>query len=306
MYFLSDEEKRLVLRRLAPQARERGVAEDLRGWNWHRPPLSPIFDKTRLGVYEVAGQYCPTGRDLYLRRVMKVRVPPNSAMVEGGYLHGVVAGIILAAKTIIYRYGADCLEPLAVELERPRYPEELSGELDHQQVAELRKKAEGIWRYEYRRIVHRVQEAINTHPYIGPDAITTLALPVMVEQRLDGTFLGLSKHLSADAFVTSEAMIIDIKFGPREPFHRLSPTGYALVMESLYEYPVNLGCTVYVFFQDDRLVVEREFYLIDDELRQWFIEARDERARIVEEEIDPGPAQECSGSCPYYRQCHPE
>ncbi len=59
MYFLSDEEKRLLLRRLAPQARERGVAEELRGWNWDKPPLSPIFE-TRLGVYEVAGHYCST------------------------------------------------------------------------------------------------------------------------------------------------------------------------------------------------------------------------------------------------------
>lgn len=91
MYFLSEEENRLVLRRLAPQARERGVAEELRGWNWDKPPLSPIFD-TRLGVYEVAGHYCPTGRDIYLRRVMKVRVPPSPAMAQGGYDSGGESG----------------------------------------------------------------------------------------------------------------------------------------------------------------------------------------------------------------------
>jgi len=76
MYFLSEEEKRLVLRRLAPQARQRGVAGELRGWNWHEPPLSPVFD-TRLGVFEVAGQYCPTGRNLYLRWVLQVRAAPS-------------------------------------------------------------------------------------------------------------------------------------------------------------------------------------------------------------------------------------
>ncbi|RLC95739.1 MAG: type I-A CRISPR-associated protein Cas4/Csa1, partial [Chloroflexi bacterium] len=44
MYFLSEQEKRLLLRRLLPQARDRGIAEELRGWNWDKPPLSPIYD----------------------------------------------------------------------------------------------------------------------------------------------------------------------------------------------------------------------------------------------------------------------
>lgn len=305
MYFLTEQEKRLVLRRLAPQARERGVAEELRGWHWDQPPLSPVYE-VPLGVYEVAGQYCPTGRDVYLRRVMNVRVRPNVAMMEGRYLHGIVARIILAAKAIIYRYSASCLEALAADLEPPQYAEEELRGLDPQQVAELRTKAELLWRYEYWRIIHRVQEALNQHPYIGADAIVALALPVTVEQRLDGSFMGLSRHLSADAFVTSEAMVMDIKFGPKERFHRLSTTGYALVMESIYEYPVNLGCIVYVSFKGPRIVVERDFHIIDDELRQWFIESRDERARLVEQEIDPGLPSECPLSCPYYRVCYPD
>ncbi len=142
-------------------------------------------------------------------------------------------------------------------------------------------------------------------PHIGTDSLVNLALPVIVEQKLDGTFLGLSRHLSADAFVWSEPMVLDIKFGRKEQFHRLSTTGYALVMESIYEYPVNLGCLAYVSFSDGMVMVEREFHLIDDELRQWFIESRDERARLVEEEIDPGLPEKCPASCPFYRHCHP-
>jgi len=304
MYFLSDEEKRLVLRRLAPQARDRGVAEELRGWNWDKPPLSPIFSASggRLGVYEVAGHYCPTGRDLYLRRVMNVRVPPSPAMAEGGYLHALLCRIILAAKRALYAAEGNPLDALEV-LRRPDLPPVENGAPD---ADGLREKATLLWNHEYRQIAARVQDVLARQPRIGVDSLVNLALPVIVEQKLDGTFLGLSPHLSVDAFVWSEPMVLDVKFGRKEPFHRLSTTGYALVMESIYEYPVNLGCLVYASFADGRVLLERDFHVIDDELRQWFIEARDERARLVEEEIDPGLPEKCPLSCPYYRVCHPE
>jgi len=300
MYFLSDEEKRLLLRRLAPQARDHGVAEELRGWNWHQPPLSPMFD-TRLGVYEVAGHYCPTGRDLYLRRVMNVRVLPSPAMAEGAYLHALLCRIILAAKRTLYTADGNPLDALEVLQEPTLAPMDNGVDADG-----LREKATLLWTYEYRQIVARVQDVLARQPRIGIDSLVNLALPVIAEQKLDGTFLGLSPHLSVDAFVWSEPMVLDVKFGRKEPFHRLSTTGYALVMESIYEYPVNLGCLVYASFAGGRVLLERDFHVIDDELRQWFIEARDERARLVEEEIDPGLPEECPLTCPYYRVCHPE
>ncbi|MBI1884780.1 MAG: type I-A CRISPR-associated protein Cas4/Csa1 [Chloroflexi bacterium] len=308
MYFLSNEEKRLLLRRQAPQARERAVAEELRGWNWDKPPLSPIFD-TRLGVYEVAGHYCPTGRDLYLRRVTNVRVPPSPAMAEGGYLHALLCRIILAAKRALYTAETNPLDALQALQEPALTPVEGPGLVpiaDEPDVDGLREKAALLWNHEYRQIVARVQDVLARQPRIGIDSLVNLALPVIVEQKLDGTFLGLSPHLSVDAFVWSEPMVLDVKFGRKEPFHRLSTTGYALVMESIYEYPVNLGCLVYASFADGRVLLERDFHVIDDELRQWFIEARDERARLVEEEIDPGLPEQCPLSCPYYRVCHPE
>ncbi len=77
-------------------------------------------------------------------------------------------------------------------------------------------------------------------------------------------------------------------------------------MESLYEYPINAGCIVYPSFAGDHLSIERDFCFIDDELRQWFIEERDERMRMVHEEIDPGLAPQCAEICPLWRECHPK
>lgn len=99
MYFLNDEEKRLLLRRLLPQSRERDIAPELRGWNWDKPPLSPVYD-VKLGVYEIANNYCPTNWDLYLRRALSVKTMPNRAMIEGGLLHSLLCKIIIATKRV--------------------------------------------------------------------------------------------------------------------------------------------------------------------------------------------------------------
>jgi CRISPR-associated protein Csa1 len=303
MYFLSKEERRLLLRKLLPEARRDGVHPELRGWSWAEPPLAPVYE-ARLGLYEIAGQYCSTGRDVYLRRVLRVKAPPNRAMLEGLVLHRAVAGLVLESKRAIYREGVEgCLRALeALGHPNGRVLGELACHLE--EIEGLRRKVEALWEFEYHRVMSRVQDILARQPYVGVDSLVALALPVTVEQKLDGRFLGLSAHLSGDAFLFSEPMIMDIKFGQRRDFHRLTTTGYSLVMESIYEYPINVGCVVYVQFQGERVLIERDFHRIDDELRSWFIEDRDERMRMVEEEIDPGLMEECYGQCPYWQVCH--
>ncbi|MDI7276804.1 MAG: type I-A CRISPR-associated protein Cas4/Csa1 [Anaerolineae bacterium] len=302
MYFLSEEERRYVLRKLLPEARREPVHEELRGWSWHQPPLAPIYEAP-LSLWEVAGQYCQSGRDLFWRRVEGQRAAPNAAMIAGGALHAVVTRLILAAKQVIYAHGAACVEPLSVV--RPLPPLEaadVDGLADEARQA-LAAQAEILAGFERRRIVGRVEDILARQPHIGADALAAWALPVVVDQRLDGRFLGLSSHLSADAFAFGEPMIADLKFGPRQPFHRLTTTGYALVLESLSEMPIDIGCVVYASFEGGALRLERDFHRLDDELRQWFIEARDERMRLVEEGIDPGRAADCAPDCPYARLC---
>lgn len=304
MYFLSDEERRLVLRRLLPEARRRGVAPELRGWNWDQAPLAPAYN-ARLAMYEVASGYCPTARDVYLRRVVGKKAPPSPAMIAGSLLHGIGARLVLAAKRAIYCQPEAVLAALAelapdVDRELPSSDHELPS-ADWEALAA---QANALWRFEHNRIVARVEEALSRQPYIGPDSLVALALPIIVEHKLNGSFLGLSPYLSTDAFVFSEPMVVDLKFGPRQSFDRLATTGYALVMESVHECPIDLGCVAYVRFKSDRVLVERDFHAVDDELRQWLIEARDHKARLVEEEIDPGRPSECYAQCHYWRACH--
>jgi len=304
MYFLTEDERKFYLKKMLPKARAMSVEEELRGWNWHQPPLEPVFEE-RLAIYEVANQYCPTGRDLYVRRVLKQRPKASYFMIAGRVFHQILMHVLQHVKRQIYLCGSDP-DQLRKALRQPSsfsLPPEAAG-LPPEQQAEISAKVKFLEEYETSRIMSRIEEILTQQPYIGADSLAHLAVPVVCENKLDGRFLGLSQYLSCDAFTFSEPMILDLKFGAPQKFHRLATTGYALAMEAIYETPVNLGCIVYGEFKDGRLTVSKDMHLIDDELRQWFIEARDERARMLAEEIDPGLAEKCSEYCPTYEVCH--
>lgn len=287
MYFMSDEEKKQLIKNYLPKSRQTDIAEELRGWNWHQPPLAPVYN-LRLALYEVANSYCPTGRDLYLRHIDGIKARPNPPMVRGRILHEVLVQVMVRAKKVIYNNNLENVRQLLAEISSPpalnlEKPDHISGE----DWDDIKRKAEIISHFEVSRIYSRLQDVLVKQPNVGVDSLAALVLPVVVEQKLDGSFLGLSSNLSSDAFTFSEPMILDLKFGAPQKFHRLTTTGYALVMEALHEYPVNLGCLVYVDFKGDRMVIKKDIHIIDDELRQWFIEERDQKMRMIYEEFHP-------------------
>ncbi|MBI4316858.1 MAG: type I-A CRISPR-associated protein Cas4/Csa1 [Chloroflexi bacterium] len=297
MYFLSDEERRYLTGRLLPLARRHPVHPELRGWSWREAPLLSPYD-VRLSVYEVAAKYCSTSRDVYLRRVMGVKPASSQAMREGAALHKQLLDVVVEAKRAVYAVGAEeCLAALEA-LATQKSPVDDAGA-----DAGLAPRLALVRNFEYHRIVGRVQDILARHPRVGSDSLVALALPITLEQQLDGTFLGLSSQLSTDALMAFQPIVFDVKFGRRRDFHRLGTTAYALVLESLHEHPVDIGCVVYGRIEGNRLLVERDLHVIDDELRQWFIDERDERMRMVTDEIDPGKPQECEKDCPYLGEC---
>ncbi len=305
MYFLSDDERKFFLKKMLPKARKLDIDDDLRGWNWHQPPLEPVYEE-KLSVYEVSNGYCASGRDLYMRRVLNQKHKPNYFMISGKAYHQILVNVMENAKKLIYHYGPRDAVKLTAALRRPldiEWPNEMSI-LTEEQKKELAVRGIYLRDYQQGRIAARVDELLTKQPYIGSDSLAHLAVPLVCELKLDGRFLGLSPYLSTDAFVISEPMIMDLKFGAPQKFHRLSTTGYALVMEALYEMPVNLGCIIYGEFKNGKLTVNKDMHLIDDELRQWFIESRDEKMRMISEEIDPGLSQDCKDFCPGFAVCH--
>lgn len=300
MYFLEHDDLRLIARRLGPQARSQPVAEDLRGWRWYRPPLSPVFDAP-LGVDEVAGTTCPTGRDVYLAHVLDVRRRPSPDDLEEGALRAAVGRAVIAAKRAIYLHGPAAAGVVA-GLESPA--------LGHLLVEEtpapigLAERVTALWAWECGRLAARIGEAAAAQPGATADTLAALAAPVTVGRRVDGRFLGLAGRLEADGVLGPALIVTALRFGPARPADRLLTTGLALALEVAHDVPVDLGCVTYGGFVDGHLSVVRDLHVIDDELRQQFIEARDEKARLVQEEIDPGRPGACPDACPYRTMCH--
>ncbi len=312
MYFLSPEEHKYVTRKLLMEARRDEIHPDLRGWNWAQPPIVAIH-RSRLGISDIASLYCETGRDIYLKKVSKVGFRTNEAMVEGLLLHRIVSEVFTKSKILIYRNPSITSQEFIYEL----------GEIDVEHVAkgwgfgdtddlnertpltpEMISKAKLLWEFEKTRIAYRIDDIRSRYPYCEADSFVFLVLPVVVEQRLNGTFLGLSQNLAVDGYIFSQGMVADIKFDPSErEFHKLTTTGYAMVMESLYEFPVDIGCIIYVRFKDNQIRLKREFHHISDELRQWFIEERDKKMRMIDDEMDPGKPDSCYNICPYLDVC---
>jgi CRISPR-associated protein Csa1 len=306
MYWPSENDRKRLIKGLLPESRAMRVEEHLRGWRWYEAPLKPPFDVT-LANYEVVNRYCPTSRDLYLRRVQRVMVRPNEAMLQGVALHAVVARFIQTARRLLYVHGAARWGEALGGLREPHLEALIRMRLDAAEIPDgVITQATAIWAYMLAQLEARIQDTLATQPYVDDDGLVQAVLPFTVEQRLDGSLLGLSRRLSCDALRAVETVVLDLKFGERRDFHRLATTGYALVLEALHEYPVNMGCVVYARFTGQQLSLERDYHLIDEELRQWFVEARDERMRMVFDEIDPGLPHQCYRICPYLKVCHGE
>lgn len=304
MYFLNNQERRLLLKGYLPKSRKAYIDGDLRGWNWDRPPLEPIYE-LKIPLYEIANKYCKTCRDVYLRRIAKIKSKRNKAMIEGTILHETIVNFIIKAKKLIYQEGPKNIDKVLSQLEVIDFKAvEKHKDILNEEETDIKNKVKILWNYEYNSAVSRIQNVLSRQPYINEDSLVSQAFPVVVEQKLNGSFLGLSPYLSADAFTMTEPMIVDLKFGDKKDFHKLSTTGYALVMESLFEFPVNIGCIVYGKIKDDRIIIEKEFHIIDDEMREWFIDERNERMYMLFEEIDPGMPEECYETCSYYKDCN--
>ncbi len=306
MYFPNEQESKYVTRGLIRSAREQGVAEELRGWNWVSPPVEPLYD-LGLGVFEVSGGYCPTSRDLYLRRVVGEEIEPTAPMIAGSAYHNALMQVVTEFKRSCYQYGTNyirLMHRLADVADEIQPDKLLANNLPDHEAKTIRGRLEQLITFQSNRLIARIEEALIKQPYLREDALVASALPVVMEQKLDGRFIGLSRHLSVDAFTSAEQIVVDLKFGKPRDFHRLYTTGYALVIEALYEYPVNVGAVIYGSFHRGRLTVRRDYHLIDDELRQWFIEQRDDRSLMIHREQDPGVASQCSEMCAFYSLCN--
>ncbi len=274
MFFLTDLEKKYLMNHLLKVSRKVGVSDELRGWSWFQEPLKPYYEN-RLPMYSICSKYCPTSRDVYLRHVQKEKGEPTPDIEFGTAIHSAVSTIFQAF----------------LEGENPPSQENVD--------PKVRSVAEYTEAQAKAAILRRQAE----QPYASKRDILQTSLPFLIEHKISGGLLGLSELLSIDALDYLHNIMFDLKTGKQAEAYRLHCTGYALVFESVYEVPIDVGCLAYVDFKGENLHVSKDLFHLSDSLRSWWIEERDAKMEMVSKCEDPGKPAQCPTNCPFYYVC---
>ncbi|MDJ0274756.1 MAG: type I-A CRISPR-associated protein Cas4/Csa1 [Aigarchaeota archaeon] len=312
MFFLRREEFERRIRILRDQGDASAISPELRGWNNSRPPVKPI-GRHLLSVSELASRYCPTMRDIYLRRVARIQPPPNFKTFRGLVYHFIINQLTVRSKRHIFERGKiagpelfELLleeEPVAVESAvRDAYARVQISEDEARSLTPLASK---LYRFLALQVAASVDLTHSRFPHADVDSLVNESIPAVSEMKVDGSLVGLSRELSVDIY-TPYNTVIDVKTGDVRSFHRYVGAGYALAIESDKGVEVNFGITLYISVQPSAPApeVKADYYVIGDELRREFLELRDEAQLLIERGKDPGMPVRCPEFCPYYTICN--
>jgi CRISPR-associated protein Csa1 len=301
VFLLTYEERQSLTRGLLPMVRQTDICDDLRGWNWNRPPVASTTD-IQLGAWEIGSLYCDTSRDVYLRRVINVKYSPTAAMKRGRIFHTLFVGLVTAVKKMIYSKGITCLNEIENDLMMPS--ETAIKSCGPVGGDNLSMQAVTFWRYLHRRLVVALQEALTSQPRHSEDSLVAAVLPLITEWKIDGRRVGLSPHLSVDALTLGAPVLIKMTVDQPQFGHRLQIAAYALAAESVYEVPFELGCMSYLTVDGTHCSLNNDLFIIDEGLREDMLDARDAKLALLESKIQPPVSQACSKACPYLGYCH--
>jgi len=269
------------LRRLHSYRASDPIEEELRGWNYHMPPIKPrrYFS---LSMSDVAYKYCLTKRDVYLRKVLKVQGEQKPALALGQAVHDVI------------KHVSDELAKLSASGLKPWDALEIL-------FMKSRKVAREVCPQQFIKYCEEVYKAYALD-ILSDTSDSTSFLPVISEFKVDGSPLGLSPRLSVDAIVQL-SFVVEFKVGSFQEFHKLALAGYALALESALELPIDFGALIYVNGINSSPEFKLEVNYISPDLRKEFLDARDEIIDMLSQEKDPGMPVTCSPSCPFLGYC---
>ncbi len=313
MMFLDKVDVERKLKLLRQEILERSISEDLRGWNYDKPPIQPLFKHVKFGVSELAGRYCEKLRDIYLKRVLNIKFSPNLKIVKGIALHKIIKETIYEAKKFIYdnqkAVGIDLINALlkrSLEAAQDAVVDAeftLSSSLQKHEKESLIEECLNTRNFLLIQAAAKLDYALSKYPHADSDSIVNIAIPPVVERKVDGSLVGLSNELSVDIYMPYNA-IVDVKTGDIRDFHPLTAAGYALAIESEENIPIDFGFILYLKFERKTTPsFKLKHFIVGDELRREFIEIRDEAFEIVNSGRDPGMPNKCPDFCPYYSIC---
>ena len=242
-----------------------GYAE-VRGWRYD---VVATRYCSRPSVSDVTSP-CLTKRDIYLRKVLRVRVD-SKVLSLGRAVHEVFL--------YPFRYRGEDFERLVHGFRHVL-----------RQYQDLR---------QYWRFFEKVFRKALTLSLISEEE----QVPVSVEPYIPAGSIGLSDFVRPDLMVGFIPVDLVLVLGSHGLERKeLALAGYALAIEAWTGNPVDVGVIIGIHMGDDTRFTWR-VVRIDDSLRRRFLEVRDEVARILDYGEDPERPSSCPSTCPYREVC---
>jgi CRISPR-associated protein Csa1 len=282
------------------------VSEELRGWNWSKYPIIPP-SRTQIAVSDIFNGFCDSLRFIYIKRVLREEQAQVKKLEEGTLIHKAFGEAIATAKSLILELGEGYKEF------RKRFMDRLSNRVDTlintlRLINEEKGRYKGILEELFDEAANiyaaAYSKAVTSSYYLSPDGLISLVVPIISEFPIDGSLIGFSRNIRADALLPPN-VLIEIKTRKPKHQHELQLAAYALAFESIYRVPVNHSIIIYLDIDSRRGIIKRseKIITISDQLRSEVIEKRDLAYKIVDEGYDPGLPDKCDIYCPYLKVC---
>src|SRR5579875_598029 len=186
-----------------------GISDDLRGWSWNKDSRVKPLSELKLPVSEVTHRYCPTYRDIYLKRILHIKAPPTLKTIRGIAYHEVFHEANLKVKQFIYASkiisGGELLNEYMPKLddyvsEIINRSEKRTVKLKDEERGILKRECYVLYRYLLIQAAARIDSTLSKFKYANQESIASEVVPALSERKVDGSLVGFSKELSVDLY----------------------------------------------------------------------------------------------------------
>jgi CRISPR-associated protein Csa1 len=283
------------------------VSEELRGWNWNKYPIIPP-SRTQIAVSDIFNGFCDSLRFIYVKRILKEQQREVKRLEEGTLIHRAFGEAISVAKALILELGVEGYRDFR-DMLMSRLVDKIDSLINTLKLINedgIRYKNILKWLFNEAANIYAAaySRAVTSSYYLSPDGLISLVVPIISEFPIDGSLIGFSRNIRADALLPPN-VLIEIKTRKPKHHHELQLASYALAFESIYRIPVNHSILVYLDIDDKRGMIRcsEKILTVSDQLRSEVIEKRDLAYKIVDESYDPGLPDTCDIYCPYLKVC---
>ncbi|MEM2238540.1 MAG: type I-A CRISPR-associated protein Cas4/Csa1 [candidate division WOR-3 bacterium] len=279
------------------------VDEELRGWNWHQPPLLHAYPSVNLPISEIYNETCRCGALIHLKYNLKCS-PTLRYPADGKIAHHLWTRFY----THLQKSAANAATPTqlahqlieAAEQEKQALLTEFGGQQDHNYLSlRLDRWIEALWHPMTHLAVAEYVKLLTAPGGPQPETITSWLSPMAVELKVDGSLLGFSSGCRVDGLAPL-GLVVELKTSKPAQIHELALAAYALAIESQFETPIDYGMLLYLNLRRNRPICTTYVKLValENKLRLDSLEERDRMSKIVADGVFTEPSKQCTHLCP--------